>query len=696
MFQSVNVKNALGFGLGILLLMLPACQQATKKEEISILPQAQPTDFTTVYNPLSFDQRLQTIRQGRDMFYPLPSYPSLEEWTARSKKLKMHILISAGLWPLPAKTPLNAKIYDKIEREDYTIEKVYFESFPGFFVTGNLYRPQGKEGPFPGIITPHGHWDNGRLENSELNSVPARCINFAKQGYVVFSYNMVGYQGSKQISHSFGGTRAHELWGINLMGLQLWNSMRAIDFITTLPDVDPARIGCTGASGGASQTFFITAVDERIKVAAPVNMISANYQGDCLCENPPLLRLDTSNVEISALAAPRPLLLVSASGDWTKDNLTIECPMLQSIYEIYSAQDKIQCVQFNAPHNYNKDSREAVYAWFAKWLLHDPDANKYKEVEFTAESPEDLLNFPGDQQPPGDLNEEKLTQYLQGTIQKSLADNWPHNQKELEYFRHNYKAALQDVLAADFPATLETKIMGQSASEGYTVTRLLISGQGKQEWIPAIFYQPAQDTRDAALIVHPEGKTALAQSGMAAPAALIQELLNNGVAVLAIDVFKVGEHILPIEKQGRNENTLHSTTYNKTDLQERVQDIITSSAYLGQTYKVSLVGVGDAGIWALLAASALNDFNALVLYQTPEKITDEIMLDKFFSPGLAHYGGILTALALIAPHKLFVSPAIIDAFDQVKQVYEITGSIDKIKTPDEYTSIGQIVKFISE
>ena len=94
----------------------------------------------------------------------------------------------------------------------------------------------------------HGHWKNGRLEDSDLGSMPGRCINFARQGYVAFSYDMVGYNDSAQISHSFGGER-EALWGISLMGLQLWNSIRSVDFLTSLEKVDPDRIGCTGASG---------------------------------------------------------------------------------------------------------------------------------------------------------------------------------------------------------------------------------------------------------------------------------------------------------------------------------------------------------------------------------------------------------------------------------------------------------------
>ena len=108
---------------------------------------------------------------------------------------------------------------------------------PGFYLGGNLYRPLGRTGPFPGIVSPHGHWAYGRLENSNVASVPGRCINLARQGYVVFSYDMVGYDDTMQMPHVATGKR-EQLWGFGLLGMQLWDSIRAVDFLESLPDVD--------------------------------------------------------------------------------------------------------------------------------------------------------------------------------------------------------------------------------------------------------------------------------------------------------------------------------------------------------------------------------------------------------------------------------------------------------------------------
>ena len=338
----------------------------------------------------SMSARQAALRTLDDRFPP-PRPTTLDAWTTRAEYLRQHVLASAGLLPLPDRTALSPVIFGEVTRADYRVSKVYFESLPGFFVTGNLYRPTG-DGPFPAVLSPHGHWTYGRLENTPTASGPARAIGLARQGFVVFTYDMIGYNDSRQLPHTFGGRR-ESLWGLSLAGLQLWNSIRALDFLETLPYVRRDALAATGESGGGTQTFLLAAVDSRVKVAVPVNMISLHMQGGCLCENPPGLRLATTNVEIAATFAPRPLLMVSATGDWTKETLEVEYPAVRAIYELYGAADRVQAVRMTAEHNYNKDSREAMYAWMARWLQSAPADAKVAERSFTVEPLSDLLVF---------------------------------------------------------------------------------------------------------------------------------------------------------------------------------------------------------------------------------------------------------------------------------------------------------------
>ncbi len=371
--------------------------------------------IVTTTQPLAGQSHYRTLD---DRFAP-PKFETAESWNVRAAYLRDHVLVSAGLLPLPEKTPLKPTIFDEIRKADYSVSKVYFESLPGFFVTGNLYRPLG-DGPFPAILSPHGHWAYGRLENTVLNSGPGRAISLARQGFVVFTYDMVGYNDSQQVPHTFSGKREY-LWGLSLSGLQLWDSIRALDFLESLPYVKRDAIGMTGESGGGTQTFLASAVDQRVAVSVPVNMISLHMQGGCLCENPPGLRLETTNVEIAATIAPRPLLMISATGDWTNETLELEYPAVRSIYGLVDASDHVRAVRMTAEHNYNKESREAMYAWMARWLQHAPEDAHPAEKSFTPERLENLLVFHNRALPPNAVDAAGLTSEWIDAAKRQLA-----------------------------------------------------------------------------------------------------------------------------------------------------------------------------------------------------------------------------------------------------------------------------------
>ncbi len=357
---------------------------------------------------------------------------SQDAWTARRAEIRRQILVSAGLWPEFERPPLKPVVFHRLERDGYTVEKVHIETLPGFHLTGNLYRPLGKKGPFPGVVSPHGHWKVGRFNDTKDGSIPGRSITLARLGFVVFTYDMVGYGDFKQLPHRF----SDPAWGMGLLGLQLWNSLRAVDFVESLPDVDPKRIGATGASGGGTQTFMLTAVDDRIACSAPVNMVAAEFQGGCSCENAPFLRIGLNNVEIAACMAPRPLILVSCTGDWTKHSLELEGPAVRRAYKALGFEERFRVVRFDYGHNYNQDSREAVYAWFVRWLQGGPDAMKIPEPAFTVEKKEDLAVFgPDHPLPEGAVDAEGLKKLLREKVKAQLESLRPKDAASLARFR---------------------------------------------------------------------------------------------------------------------------------------------------------------------------------------------------------------------------------------------------------------------
>ena len=627
--------------------------------------------------------------------YTFPGYTKTE-WIAKAAELREHILVSNGLTPMPEKTPLNAHVFGRVEREDYSVEKVYFEAYPGFFTTGNLYRPKEKKGPFPGIVSPHGHWGRGRLENSEAGSVPGRCINFAKQGYVIFSYDMVGRVDSgEQIDHAYGGER-EALWGLSLMALQLWNAIRSVDFLETLPDVDTNRIGCTGASGGGTQTFMLTAVDDRIKVSAPVNMISAHMQGGCLCENAPNLRLDISNIEIGALMAPKPLLLVSATGDWTKDTPTVEYPAIRSIYAHFDAEDKVHEVQIDADHNYNKDSREAVYAWFAKWFLGEEDATKFREVPFEVEKDEALLVFHNRDLPEGALDAEGLTRSRIESAEAQLAVRKPTDAASLEQFREEMGDALRRSLAISIPeSTHPNPIEG----DDFTAQLFVI---GATNPLPSLFLTPKTENKKGSvtLIVHPQGAMNLINPDTGEPTRLVADLLAAGESVLGVDLFLTGAHSSADGKAIRDTSDRYFTTYNRTDAALRVQDILTALTYLKSQIAVSnlnLIGLGEAGLWCLLAAGFADVDRTVVDANGFDSDNDAAYLQTLPIPSIRRVGDFRTAGALVAPRRLLIhNTSSTFQTDWIADVYRAVDAADRLRLETEAVSEEDIAAWIAK
>jgi len=590
--------------------------------------------------------------------YEFPTYASLEAWQARREHLRRHILVSCGLWPLPERTPLKPVIFGRLERDGYTVEKAYFESYPGFYVTGNLYRPT-TSGKHPAVANPHGHWGVGRLANEESGSLPGRCISQARQGYVAFSYDMVGYNDSKQVPHDFGGEREN-LWGLSLMGLQLWDSIRVVDFLASLPDADPDRIACTGESGGGTQTYLLTAVDDRVKVASPVNMVSAHYQGGCLCENAPLLRLDAYNVEFAAMAAPRPLLLVSCTGDWTVNTPRVEFPAAESIYRLYGVPDHVAWVQMDAGHNYNRESREAVYGWLGKWLLGKPTADPVPEQPFEVESNDNLLVWAGRQLPPDAVGRAGLTNYLIAQARGRLGAQRPTDAASLARFREVYGEALAQTLYVQEPAAEElvAQEVGVAQQAGARVHRLTIGRKGVGDQVPALLWEKTQVRRTRAALLVYEGGNAALLAAAARPGSLVEELLGRGFVLLSIDPLLVGEHRLPEGNPPRGEGVQYFTTYNRTDTAERVQDILTALAYLKQQTNCpnpALVGQGDGGLWCLLARALATPTPPAAL-ELPgfDLDSDEAYVTRLFVPGLRRAGGLETAAALGAPAPLLL------------------------------------------
>lgn len=300
---------------------------------------------------------------------------SQSNWQQHADSIKRNLRKGMDLETFPAKTPLLAKFRNKKEFDGYSVEAVTFESLPGLFVTGNLYKPTGKikNKSLPVILCTHGHGSDPEISGRFSANMQARCAALARMGAIAFSYDMIGYGEEVQLVHK--QERA--------LQIQTWNSMRVIDFLTSLKEADKNRVAITGESGGGTQTFMLTALDARIKVSVPVVMVSAHFFGGCDCESGmPVHKVGNtvfSNVEIASVAAPRPLLLISDGADWTKNTETVEFPFAKHIYELFGKAANVENVHLaNEGHDYGPSKRIAAYIFLAKHL--GLDLNKIKDA----------------------------------------------------------------------------------------------------------------------------------------------------------------------------------------------------------------------------------------------------------------------------------------------------------------------------
>lgn len=595
-----------------------------------------------------------------DTLRTFPDVPSQTAWEERAREIRQHVLVSCGLWPLPEKCQLDAKVFGRIERDGYSVEKVQLQTYPGFYLAGNLYRPLGKgPGPFPAILNPHGHWEHGRYEDSALGSIPGRCINFARQGMVAFSIDMVGYGDTHQAGphRKYATDPANLLWNISLMGLQTWNAIRSVDFLVSLPDVDRTRLGCTGASGGGTQTFILGAIDDRISVLAPMVMVSHSMQGGCLCENAPGLRVDYSNMEIAAAAAPRPQLLVAASGDWTKTTMTVEGPSVEKAYRLFNQADHLRYVLFDLPHNYNQTTREEAYRWFGKWLLHQTDTASIHELPFKKEADENLRVWPEGQFPKGALDASQLIAQCIRQAQERLHKLTPTNPATLKAMQDNLRPLWRHGLQVEFPnegLLIQTEPSSKKEKESWTP--FVVGRAGKGDRIPGLLITPQTDRLNAlAILAHANGKAAyLDEAGK--PKGLARRLLDRGCSIILADTFLTGTLANENARKSRDHFLNFFPTYNRTDLQERVQDLVTLCAFAhsnGKGRSIVLCGEGQAGLWTLLAAPAADavaaDANGLDLSSDKMLLTQDL-----FSPGLHLMGAFDGAAALAAPRPLLL------------------------------------------
>ena len=603
------------------------------------------------------DDPRRTTSRTRNEGYSFKAPPTRQAWLDRAEHVREQVLVATGLWPIWPKTEMNPQVFGKLDRDGYTIEKVVLETLPGFTLSGNLYRPEGKTGRLPLVLCPHGHWKDGRV-NVEVQS---RCIWWAKRmGCVVFMYDMVGYNDSKAFGHAFLNDRLRR-WGLSLVSLQTWNSIRALDWAVTLPDVDPARVGITGESGGGTQTFLLTAIDPRIKVTAPVVMVSHKMQGGCVCENCAGLRIGTDNVEIAALAAPRPMKLVGAN-DWTDETMAVEFPTLMGIYTLLGSPDRLSADKFEFEHNYNQTSRNAVYAFMGKWLVGINDAASTREGDLKVEAPEALWTYGKDHPAPSDLKtpeqlEVELTGMLGRTLDKlaptTVASWWQAEGRMLKT-----SLAVRVGLTEPAPLDLATVDVRKASRDGVAIVHTVVTWLPKGDCIPVVRLTPKAPNGRATVVFSGRGKAGLVGPD-GKPSPIVKALLDRGQSVIGFDPLFVGESLDPRSPAAHRPEVDHFPTYNPSLAADRAQDLATVLAWARSRpdlREVSLVAAPDIGPLALLARPLISGLarTAIDLGGFDYGDGSGPLPAGLDLPGVLQFGGLKAATALSAPSPIWL------------------------------------------
>ncbi|MCS5660745.1 MAG: acetylxylan esterase, partial [Dehalococcoidia bacterium] len=585
------------------------------------------------------DKRLLALKDLNGYFSFEPPQ-SVKEWSHRSAKIRHQLKVAAGLYPEPSKCPLNAVVRDRTDHGDFTVEKVFFETLPGYYLTGTLYRPKDSNKKRPGVLCPHGHWKDARFYDageekakqqidkgaesnieSARNPYQSRCIGLARLGCTVFQYDMIGnsdnHQISYEIAHRFAKQRpamiSEKKWGLyspqaeshlqSIMMLQTWNSIRAIDFMQGLEDVDPDRIAVTGASGGGTQTFMVSALDPRVKVSMPAVMVSTAMQGGCTCENAALLRVNEGNIAFAALFAPKPLGLTAAD-DWTKEMATKGFPEIKKTYQVLGApQNTMLHNRIEFEHNYNLPSRQAVYGWVNKHLelgSKEPE-NERPHIRLSKEK---LSVWDKEHPMPrgGDEFEVELLQSLAKNIKKKV-------ESDPKIARMGWDAILDSDLGRC--VDVEWDLVVKNERDGYLEMSGLIKNTTCGEQVPAIFLYPDSDWNKRAVIwLSGSGKDGLYEGDELRKE--VKKLLLGGSAVCGIDLFMQGEfledgkeHKVTRRVKNNREAAAYTFGYNSTLFVHRIRDVLTTIKMIQSdkhgARKIDLVGLRGAGHWAAAA-----------------------------------------------------------------------------------------------
>jgi dienelactone hydrolase len=600
---------------------------------------------------------------------------TLQEWQDRRPRLKQEYFEMLGLWPLPEKTPLHATVTGTLEREDFVVEKLHFQSKPGLYVTGNLYRPKKIEGKLPAVLYVCGHSGKGRDGNK--TAFQDHGMWFATNGYICLIIDTLQLGEIPGVHH--GTYREGRWWwqarGYTPAGVECWNGIRAIDYLVGRSDVDAERIAVTGISGGGASTIWIAAADDRVKCAVPVSGMSdlESYvtneiiNGHCDC----MLMINTYLWEwttIAALIAPRPMLFCNSDNDriFPMDGNRRIIERLRKCYAMYGKPELVDDYVSHGGHDYRPDLRIAVFKWINKHIKGD--TAPVKDADFKPIEGKQLRVFPEDTDVPKDA--------LNGRIDESFVP----------------QAAIQLPKANGFEAWKKQRL-AEIRTRSFRILPDRIP-PAKESMVSNFGTERTDLESEKGIVVH-EFTAGFFAKGEVQPKTATLIILNDRDEKMEAPQYepKWAEPFAPdwrkysvlLRGMGTSEWTQKSppnyverahALLGRTADEGRIWDIIATARYRTnrpENKRCRLIARGKNSILAAYAALFEPTITEVVAIDPPASHRDgPIFLN------ILRVLDIPEALGLLAPKRLTLVNAKDKAFDRTVEIYKLAGAADKI------------------
>jgi dienelactone hydrolase len=625
---------------------------------------------------------------------------SKKEWEDSLAKLRGAMFAAMGEFP---DKPCALEPQDRgiLKRDGYRIEKLLLQTRPDMWMTASAYVPEPLNGKAPSVLAVHGHWPWARRDPV----VQARCLGLVKLGFFVLAVDAfgAGERYTKPARGTYhGALYGSTLWptGQTLLGMQVYDNRRAVDYLRSRPEVDGERLGITGASGGGNQTMYAGALDERFRAVVPVCSVgtyqSYLHAACCVCEVLPSAIRFAEEGDILALVAPRALLVINATKDafqFSVGEAEKSIARARHVFKLYDADARLRHATFESPHDYNEAMRETMYGWMTNWLKEEGDGKPIPEPKHEVEKPEDLSCFADQPRPKTFLFPPSFAAHEAERVLKKAHPRTPDHKEEWEAVAVHMRDRLRKDVLGEFPKLPKPEAApGAAEAKSKNTTPLILYPESE---LPVPFLLKFRTKPDpwlpACLVLHLDGKTeALKQP-------LTQTLFDNRWAIVVPDLRGTGETkpmSAAIADAPDHNIAEHGLWLGRPLLGQWLFDVLALVDWMAaqptlERDRFAVVGFGPAGVIALCAAGIFEDrinsvaaVDSLTSYVTDQAYAPGTPMG-LLAPGMLKVGDIPHLAALSAPRKLIIaggmSPQGKKLTDkELKEVYAYTSAMYRV------------------